>query len=185
VLFIETSLNPGKGQMNLTGKLGEVMKESAMLAFTYLKAHYKDFGINPKAFEQWDIHIHVPEGSVPKEGPSAGITLLTALVSVYTQRSVRKDIAMTGELTLRGVVLPVGGIKEKLLAAKRHGVKEIILCENNRKDVLDINEKYLSGLKFYYVKNALDVIEHALEKKLTPKALNVNDPDFVEKKKID
>jgi ATP-dependent Lon protease len=183
VLYIETSLNPGKGLLNLTGKLGEVMKESAMLALTYLKAHYKDFGINPKAFDQWDIHIHVPEGSVPKEGPSAGITLLTALVSVFTQRSVKKDIAMTGELTLRGVVLPVGGIKEKLLAAKRQGVKEIILCENNRKDVMDINEKYLSGLKFYYVKNAIDVIDHALEKKQTPNALNVNDPEFAEKKK--
>jgi ATP-dependent Lon protease len=182
VLYIETSLNPGKGLLNLTGKLGEVMKESAMLALTYLKAHNKDFGINPRAFEQWDIHIHVPEGSVPKEGPSAGITLLTALVSVFTQRSVKKDIAMTGELTLRGVVLPVGGIKEKLLAAKRQGVKEIILCENNRKDVLDINEKYLSGLKFHYVKNAIEVIDLALEKKQTPKALNVNDPEFVEKK---
>jgi ATP-dependent Lon protease len=182
VLYIETSLNPGKGQLNLTGKLGDVMKESAMLALTYLKSHYKDFGINPKSFDSWDIHIHVPEGSVPKEGPSAGITLLSALVSVFTQRSVKKDIAMTGELTLRGVVLPVGGIKEKLLAAKRQGVKEIVLCEHNRKDVLDINEKYLSGLTFYYVKNARDVIDHVLEKKQTAKPLNINNPEFAEKK---
>ena len=178
ILYIETSLSPGKGQLNLTGKLGEVMKESALLALTYLKAHHKDFGISPKAFDLWDVHIHVPEGAVPKEGPSAGITLLTALVSIFTQRNVKKGIAMTGELTLRGVVLPVGGIKEKILAAKRHKIYEIILCEDNRKDVEEIDTKYLEGMNFHYVKKATEVIDMALEKTPVKGRLNVNDPDF-------
>jgi len=179
VLYIEASLNPGKGNVTLTGKLGEVMKESAMLCLTYLKSHYRDFEINPKAFEYWDIHIHVPEGSVPKEGPSAGITLLTAMVSIFTQRNVKKDIAMTGELTLRGVVLPVGGIKEKILAAKRHGIKEIILCTNNKKDIDDINKEYIKGLKFHYIKTVKELMDKALENLPVKNALNINNPDFI------
>lgn len=181
VLYIETSLSPGKGNLHMTGKLGEVMKESAMLAYTYLKSHYFDFGLESRAFENWDIHIHVPEGAVPKEGPSAGITLITAIVSIFTQRNVRQDIAMTGELTLRGVVLPVGGIKEKILAAKRKGINRIILCENNRKDVEDISEKYVEGMNFHYVKHAKEVIDIALEKKMVDKPLNINNPPFATK----
>ena len=182
VLFIEVSLSPGKGNLNLTGKLGDVMKESAMLAITYLKANYAQFGINPKVFNHWDIHIHVPEGAVPKDGPSAGITLLTSLISIFTQRNVKKDFAMTGELTLRGVVLPVGGIKEKILAAKRKGINNIILCENNRKDVEDINERYIEGLTFNYVKSATEVIDIALEKKQVKNPIEINNPDFIEKR---
>jgi ATP-dependent Lon protease len=182
VLFIEVSLSPGKGSLNLTGKLGDVMKESAMLAISYLKANYAQFGINPKVFNHWDIHIHVPEGAVPKDGPSAGITLLTSLVSIFTQRNVKKDFAMTGELTLRGVVLPVGGIKEKILAAKRKGINNIILCENNRKDVDDINQRYIEGLTFNYVKSATEVIDIALEKKQVKNPIEINNPDFIEKK---
>ena len=180
VLYIEATVSPGKGTLNLTGKLGEVMKESAMLAFTYLKSKYKEFDIDPKALSNWDVHMHVPEGAVPKEGPSAGITILSALVSLFTQRPVRSDIAMTGELTLRGVVLPVGGIKEKILAAKRLGVKRIILCENNRKDVEEINKKYVEGLEFYYVKNATEVIGIALEKSQVENPVNINNADFIE-----
>ncbi len=182
VLYIEATLSPGKGNINLTGKLGEVMKESAMLAFTYLKSNYSVFGINPKALGYWDVHLHVPEGAVPKEGPSAGITILTTLVSLFTQKPVREDVAMTGELTLKGNVLPVGGIKEKILAAKRQGVKNIILCKNNEKDVLDINTRYLEGLHFFYVKNALEVTELALHKKAISQALNVNNPEFADNK---
>lgn len=178
VLYIEASLIPGKGILNLTGKLGEVMRESALLAYNYLKSHYKDFGINPKAFDYWDVHIHVPEGSVPKEGPSAGITLLTALMSIYTQKNVKPGFAMTGELTLRGVVLPVGGIKEKILAAKRHGIKEIILCENNRKDIEDIRGEYIKGLRFHYIKTVPELIEKVLEPKVVRNALNINQPEF-------
>ena len=180
VLYIEASLSPGKGILNLTGKLGEVMRESALLALNYLKSHYKDFNINPKAFDFWDIHIHVPEGSIPKEGPSAGITLLTALVSIFTQRNVRPGLAMTGELTLRGVVLPVGGIKEKILAAKRHGIKEIILCENNKKDIEDIREEYIKGLKFHYIKSVGELVEKALEPKVVKNPVNINHPDFID-----
>jgi ATP-dependent Lon protease len=178
-LFIEVNLSPGKGKLQLTGKLGEVMKESAILAISYLKSKYKTYNINPNAFEFWDIHIHVPEGAVPKDGPSAGITLLSALASMFTQRVVKKHIAMTGELTLRGAVLPVGGIKEKILAAKRAGMKEVILCEYNRKDVEDINEKYRTGLKFHYVKNASEVIDIALEKEKISHAIEINTPDFM------
>jgi ATP-dependent Lon protease len=178
VLYIETSLSPGKGKLILTGKLGDVMKESATIALSYLKSKYKDFGIEPAAFDKWDVHVHVPEGAVPKEGPSAGVTMLTALASAFTQRKVRNDVAMTGEITLRGIVLPVGGIKEKILAAKRLGITDIILCEANRKDVGDINEKYVEGLNFHFVRKMSDVLKVALLDEKVPNAINVNKPDF-------
>ncbi len=178
ILYIETNLSPGSGKLTLTGKLGEVMKESALTALSYLKSQYKSFGIDPIAFTSWDLHIHVPEGAVPKEGPSAGVTMLTALASAYTQRKVRKGIAMTGEITLRGSVLPVGGIKEKILAAKRYGIKEIVLCEQNRKDVLDVKESYLEGLTFHYFKSMKDVVDFALLPDKISHAVNVNKPDF-------
>ena len=164
ILFIETSLSKGKGKLTLTGNLGDVMKESAIIALEYIKAHNEEFGINIEAFENWNVHIHVPEGATPKDGPSAGITMLTAITSAFTQRKVKKNLAMTGEITLRGRVLPVGGIKEKILAAKRAGIKEIILSESNEKDILQIDESYLNGLKFIYVKEMSEVIGHALLK---------------------
>lgn len=184
VLYIETSLSPGKGRLILTGKLGEVMKESAQLAISYLKTNYHNYGIEAKAFDYWDIHIHVPEGAVPKEGPSAGITLLTAIVSSFTQKVVKKNIAMTGELTLKGIVLPVGGIKEKILAAKRLGIKNIVLCENNRKDVEDINERYINGLQFHYVKKAQEVIDYVLEKEMIKDAIDLNNPEFINSESV-
>lgn len=163
ILFIETSLSKGKGEkLTLTGNLGDVMKESAVLALQYLKAHAEQFGINPETFSKYDVHIHVPEGAIPKDGPSAGITMATSLASAFTQRKVRANLAMTGEITLRGKVLPVGGIKEKILAAKRAGIKEIILCNQNRKDIEEINNKYLKGLKFHYVDTIKDVLDYAL-----------------------
>lgn len=164
ILFIETSLSKGKGKLTLTGNLGEVMKESAVIALAYLKAHSEMIGLTPEVFDKWDIHIHVPEGATPKDGPSAGITMLTALASSFTQRKVKNNLAMTGEITLRGRVLPVGGIKEKILAAKRADIKEIILSEDNRKDILEINQKYLEGLTFHYVKTMLEVVNIALLK---------------------
>ena len=178
VLYIETILSPGNGKITLTGKLGEVMKESALTALSYLKSQYAEFGIHPRAFDKWDLHVHVPEGAVPKEGPSAGITMLTALASAYTQRKIKPGIAMTGEITLRGSVLPVGGIKEKILAAKRLGIKEIILSEQNRKDVEDIKEIYIDGLSFHYVKTMKEVIEEALLKEKISHAVNINEPEF-------
>jgi len=178
VLYIETILSPGNGKVTLTGKLGEVMKESAMTALSYLKSQYAAFGIHPKAFDKWDLHVHVPEGAVPKEGPSAGITMLTALASAYTQRKIRPGMAMTGEITLRGSVLPVGGIKEKILAAKRIGIKEIILSEQNRKDVMDVKPIYIEGLQFHYVKTMKEVIEIALLKEKITHPVNINEPDF-------
>ncbi len=170
ILFIETSLTKGKGKLTLTGNLGEVMKESAMLAMEYLKVHSEHLEIDQEVFDKWNVHIHVPQGAIPKDGPSAGITILTALASAFTQKKVRKFLAMTGEITLRGKVLPVGGIKEKILAAKRAGIKEIILSERNRKDIEEINERYLKNLKFHYVDEMIDVIEKALlkEKVLNP-----------------
>ena len=164
ILFIETSLSKGKGRLTLTGNLGDVMKESATIALEYIKAHNEEFGIKIEAFENWNVHIHVPEGATPKDGPSAGITMLTAITSVFTQRKVKKNLAMTGEITLRGRVLPVGGIKEKILAAKRAGIKEIILSEYNEKDILEIDKSYLKGLNFIYVKEMKEVIDHALLK---------------------
>ena len=163
ILFIETSLSRGKGEkLTLTGNLGDVMKESAMLALEYIKAHADEFNIPYEVFEKWNIHIHVPEGAIPKDGPSAGITMATALVSALTQRKVKPNIAMTGEITLRGKVLPVGGIKEKILAAKRAGIKDIIICEENRRNIESIPEMYLTGLTFHYVNDIKDVIDTAL-----------------------
>src|SRR5437762_7981101 len=143
ILFIEVSLSKGKGKLTLTGNLGEVMKESAVIAMAYLKAHCDQLNIDPRVLDQWDVHIHVPEGATPKDGPSAGVTMLTALASAFTQRKCKEQLAMTGEITLRGKVLPVGGIKEKILAARRAGIKEIILSEDNRKDVEEIKKDYL------------------------------------------
>jgi len=162
ILFIEASLSPGKGHLTLTGSLGDVMKESATIALAYLRAHASYFNINPKLFEQWDVHIHVPAGATPKDGPSAGVTMLTALTSAFTQRKIKPHLAMTGEITLRGRVLPVGGIKEKILAAKRANIKEIILCRSNQKDILEIKEDYIKDLNFHYVTNMREVIDLAL-----------------------
>ena len=163
ILFIETSLSAAKAPtLTLTGNLGDVMKESATLALGYVKAHAKELGIKPEVFEKTAVHIHVPEGAIPKDGPSAGITMTTALVSAFTHRLVKPRIAMTGEMTLRGKVLPIGGVKEKLLAAKRAGITDIILCEDNRKDVSEINEKYLKGLHLHFVHDISEVIKLAL-----------------------
>jgi len=162
ILFIETSLHKGKGGLTMTGNLGDVMKESASTALSYIKANAEALGVDPKAFEEHDIHIHVPEGAIPKDGPSAGITMLTSLTSAFTGKAVKPFVAMTGEITLRGKVLPVGGIKEKILAAKRSGMKEIVLCLANRKDVEDINQDYISGLKFHYVDRMNEVLELVL-----------------------
>ncbi|PLB85855.1 endopeptidase La [Dysgonamonadaceae bacterium] len=165
ILFVESSLSRGKeSKLTLTGNLGDVMKESAMLAMEYIRSHADELGIDPKVFEQWNTHIHVPEGAIPKDGPSAGITMITSLASVYTQRKVRANLAMTGEITLRGKVLPVGGIREKILAAKRAGIKDIILSEENRKDIEEIKPSYLKGLKFHYVNDVREVLEFALLK---------------------
>ena len=165
ILFIEVSLSKGKGKLTLTGNLGDVMKESAVLALEYLKSHAADLGISDEMFEQWNVHVHVPEGATPKDGPSAGITMLTALASVFTGRRVKNKLAMTGEITLRGRVLPVGGIKEKILAAKRANIKEIILSSENQKDIEEINAKYVKDLKFHYVKTAAEVLTLSLLKK--------------------
>lgn len=162
ILFIETSLTKGKGRLTLTGNLGDVMKESATIALEYLKSHAHLIGLEQEIFDKWNIHIHVPEGATPKDGPSAGITMLTALASAFTQRKVKAKLAMTGEITLRGSVLPVGGIKEKILAAKRANITEIILCEENRKDIEEINERYLKGLTFHYVEKMSEVLDIAL-----------------------
>jgi ATP-dependent Lon protease len=164
ILFVESSISKGKGKLTITGNLGEVMKESAVIALAYLKAHSDQLGIDPLLFDQWDIHIHVPEGATPKDGPSAGITMLTSLASSFTQRKVKPHIAMTGEITLRGKVLPVGGIKEKILAAKRAGIKEIILSVENKKDIAEIRKDYLKELKFVYVEEMMEVIQHVLLK---------------------
>ena len=163
ILFIETSLSKGKGQkLTLTGNLGDVMKESAVLALEYIKAHADRLSIDPRVFDSWNIHIHVPEGAVPKDGPSAGITIATSIASALTQRKVRKNVAMTGEITLRGKVLPVGGIKEKILAAKRAGITDIMLCHENEKDIKQIPEKYVKGVTFHYVENVENVWQFAL-----------------------
>ncbi len=162
ILFIETSLSRGKGNLTITGNLGDVMKESTVIALEYLKAHSDLLGIKTEIFEKWNVHLHVPEGAIPKDGPSAGITMATSIASALTQRKVRKGVAMTGEITLRGKVLPVGGIKEKILAAKRASITEIILSEENRKDISEIKDIYIKGLKFYYVENIMDVLNYAL-----------------------
>ncbi len=164
ILFIESSLSRGKGKLTLSGQLGDVMKESAMTALSYLKSKADRLGIHYKVFENYDLHVHVPAGAVPKDGPSAGITMLTAIASVYTQRKVKAKVAMTGEITLRGKVMPVGGIKEKILAARRAGIKEIILCEKNRKDIEEIDERYVKGLKVHFVNTVSEVLDLALLK---------------------
>lgn len=163
ILFVESSLSKGKGsKLTLTGNLGDVMKESAMLALEYIHAHAAQFNINEELFENWNVHVHVPEGAIPKDGPSAGITMVTSLVSAFTQRKVKKNLAMTGEITLRGKVLPVGGIKEKILAAKRAGIKALILCKENEKDINEIKPEYLKGLVFHYVSDIQQVVDLAL-----------------------
>ena len=166
ILFIETSLSQSKTPtLTMTGNLGDVMKESATIALAYIKAHADELGIAQKALQTQAVHVHVPEGAIPKDGPSAGITMTTALVSAFTKRKVRPRIAMTGEMTLRGKVLPIGGVKEKILAAKRAGITDLVLCEDNRKDVEDIPQKYLTGLTFHYVQDIQQVIDYALLKK--------------------
>ncbi len=162
ILFIESILSKGKGSMTITGNLGKVMKESATIAMEYIKANAHTFGINPNVFDKYNVHIHVPEGATPKDGPSAGVTMLTSLVSLFTQRKIKKSLAMTGEITLRGKVLPVGGIKEKILAAKRARIKEILLCKENKTDIDEIKEEYLKGLTFHYVSDMSEVIDIAI-----------------------
>jgi ATP-dependent Lon protease len=164
ILFIESILSKGKGNLTITGNLGTVMKESATIAMEYIKSNSDRYGIDPEVFDKYNVHIHVPEGATPKDGPSAGITMLTSLVSLFTQKKIKKSLAMTGEITLRGKVLPVGGIKEKILAAKRAKIKEIILCGDNRKDILEIKEDYLKGLTFHYVTDMQEVIDIAITK---------------------
>ena len=172
ILFIETSLSKGKGsKLTLTGNLGDVMKESAVLALEYVKAHADKLGIDYRIFDNWNIHIHVPEGATPKDGPSAGITIATSIASALTQRKVRKNTAMTGEITLRGKVLPVGGIKEKILAAKRAGITDIVMCQENEKDILEIPEMYLKGVQFHYVENVQDVWNFALSDEIVDNPL--------------
>lgn len=165
ILFAECQLSPGKGKLTLTGNLGEVMKESATTALTYIKAHSTNLGIEPKKFDEVDIHLHVPEGAIPKDGPSAGVTMISCLASAFLEKPIRPYLAMTGEITLRGKVLPVGGIKEKILAAKRAGMKEILLCKENEKDVMEINPDYIRGVKFHYVSRMEEVLAIALNQK--------------------
>ena len=178
ILFIETSLSKGKGsKLTLTGNLGDVMKESAILALEYVKAHAETLNIDYRIFDNWNIHIHVPEGATPKDGPSAGITIATSIASALTQRKVRKNTAMTGEITLRGKVLPVGGIKEKILAAKRAGITDIVMCQENEKDILEIPDMYLKGVTFHYVENVQDVWDFALTKEIVKHPLDLTIPE--------
>lgn len=174
ILFVESTLTRGKGSMTLTGKLGDVMKESATTAMTFLKANASYLNIDYRVFNNWDTHVHFPAGAIPKDGPSAGITILTSLASLFTQRKIKPYLAMTGEITLRGRVLPVGGIKEKILAAKRAGIKEIIMCHENQKDVEDIPQQYLKGVKFHYVKNMLEVLDLSLTDELVKNPLDLH-----------
>ncbi len=176
VLFVESKLVPGKGQLQITGQLGDVMKESVMLARSFLKAHAEYLDIDNRIFDVWDIHVHFPAGSIPKDGPSAGIAILTSLASLFTQKKVKSKLAMTGEITLRGKVLPVGGIKEKLLAAKRAGITEVILCDQNKKDVEDIEPQYLKGVTFTYVNNMLQVLDIAVTNKSVKNPVNLMKP---------
>lgn len=183
ILFIETSLSRGQGnKLTITGNLGDVMKESAMLALEYIKAHADQIGIDNRIFEHWNLHLHVPEGATPKDGPSAGITMATSMASALTQRKVRPHLAMTGEITLRGKVLPVGGIKEKILAAKRAGIREIIICKDNRKDIEEIPAMYLDGVSFHYVETVKDVFDYALMKEKVHDAIELTIPE--EKKEV-
>jgi ATP-dependent Lon protease len=164
ILFIESSISKGKGTLTMTGNLGDVMKESATLAFEYLKSNADHFGVDMEKVENSNIHIHVPEGATPKDGPSAGITMFVAMVSAFTQKRVIPTVAMTGEITLRGQVTPVGGIKEKILAAKRAGITDLILCEDNRRDIEDIPQEYLAGLTFHYIREMKEALPIAFEK---------------------
>lgn len=183
ILFIETSLSKGKaGKLTLTGNLGDVMKESAVIALEYVKAHVDSLSIDPRIFDQWNIHIHVPEGATPKDGPSAGITIATSIASALTQRKVRKNTAMTGEITLRGKVLPVGGIKEKILAAKRAGITDIIMCRDNKKDIDEIPAIYLKGVEFHYVENVQDVWDFALTQEHVSNPVDLTVKDDAEAK---
>ena len=183
ILFIETSLSKGKAaKLTLTGNLGDVMKESAVIALEYVKAHVDKLGVDYRIFDHWNIHIHVPEGATPKDGPSAGITIATSIASALTQRKVRKNTAMTGEITLRGKVLPVGGIKEKILAAKRAGITDIIMCRENEKDVNEIPAMYLKGVTFHYVENVQDVWDFALTKEIVKNPMDFTIPEEEEKK---
>ena len=183
ILFIETSLSKGKsGKLTLTGNLGDVMKESAVIALEYVKAHVDLLGIDYRIFDHWNIHIHVPEGATPKDGPSAGITIATSIASALTQRKVRKNTAMTGEITLRGKVLPVGGIKEKILAAKRAGITDIVMCKENEKDINEIPEMYLKGVTFHYVESIKDVWNFALTDELVDHPMDFTIPKDEEKK---
>jgi len=177
ILFIEASLSRGKGKLTLSGQLGDVMKESAMTALSYLKTNAEVLDIDHRLFEYYDLHVHVPAGAIPKDGPSAGITMLTALASVYTQRLIQKKLAMTGEITLRGKVLPVGGIKEKILAAKRAGIREIIMCERNKKDLEEINQQYIKDLQIHFVKTVQDVLDIALLKQQAAKPMKFVFPE--------
>ena len=165
ILFIEASASRGSGKMTLTGKLGDVMRESAQAAHSWVRAHAEDLGIPPEAFRYWDLHVHVPAGAIPKDGPSAGVAMTAALTSIYTQRRVRHDVAMTGEITLRGLVLPVGGIKEKVLAARRAGIETVVLPEKNRKDVDEIKDEAVEGLDVDYVKRTREALDLLLEPK--------------------
>ena len=184
ILFIETSLSKGKGaKLTLTGNLGDVMKESAVIALEYVKAHVDVLGIDYRIFDHWNIHIHVPEGATPKDGPSAGITIATSIASALTQRKVRKNTAMTGEITLRGKVLPVGGIKEKILAAKRAGITDIVMCKENEKDINEIPEMYLTGVNFHYVENIQDVWNFALTDEIVDHPVKFEIPEEKEEKK--
>ncbi|MBP5258315.1 MAG: endopeptidase La, partial [Prevotella sp.] len=185
ILFIETSLSKGKGnKLTLTGNLGDVMKESAVIALEFVKAHVDTLKVDYRIFDQWNIHIHVPEGATPKDGPSAGITIATSIASALTQRKVRKNIAMTGEITLRGKVLPVGGIREKILAAKRAGITDIVLCKENKKDIDEIPEDYLKGVSFHYVENIKEVWDIALTDEIVdnPIDFTIEDEDKEKKK---
>jgi ATP-dependent Lon protease len=174
ILFVETSLSRGKGTLTLTGNLGDVMKESATLAYEYFKSHATEFGLGFEVFEKWNIHMHIPEGATPKDGPSAGVTMLTAIASAFTQQNVKPRLAMTGEITLRGKVLAVGGIKEKILAARRAGIKEIILPVDNQKDIEEIKPAYIKGIKFHYVDLMSEVIHLGLSEKKVAKPININ-----------
>jgi ATP-dependent Lon protease len=182
ILFIESSLSRGRGQLTLSGQLGDVMKESAVTALSYLKSHAEEIGIDYRIFQHYDLHVHVPQGAVPKDGPSAGITMVTSMASIFTQRKLKPNLAMTGEITLRGKVLPVGGIKEKILAAKRAGIKEIVICYKNRKDVEEIGGAYTEGLTFHYVDYVQEVLDIALLPEKVEKAMNFIFPE--EKKEI-
>jgi ATP-dependent Lon protease len=181
ILFVESSLSRGKGALTISGQLGEVMKESAMAALSYLKSNAESLGIDHRIFQQYDLHIHVPAGAVPKDGPSAGITMFASLASIYTQRKVKSRLAMTGEITLRGKVLPVGGIKEKILAAKRSGIREIVLSVKNKSDIAEIESHYVKGLSFHFVDTVDEVLKIALLKEKVKNPLKFT---LVEDKKL-